>query len=145
MIEDLVDRLRLLRSTGIGPVTFRHLIARFGSPAAALAAVPDLARRGGGKAPALKTAADAEREIAKVEKLGAKFLALGQGLYPRLLAEMEDAPPLLIAKGNLKLLDRQCVAIVGARNASAAACRFARGLSHGLGHPRAAASRPCCA
>jgi len=106
---------------------------RFGTPSAALAAVPDLARRGGGKAPALQTVADAEREIARIERLGAKWLALGQGLYPRLLAELEDAPPLLIAKGDLNLLDRQAVAIVGARNASAAACRFARGLAHDLG------------
>jgi len=131
--EDLVDSLRLLRTPGIGPVTYRQLIARFGSPAAALAAVPDLARRGGGKTPSLRTRADADRELAKVEKLGAKWLALGQGLYPRLLAELEDAPPLLIAKGDLSLLDRQAVAIVGARNASAAACRFARGLAHDLG------------
>ena len=58
---------------------------------------------------------------------------LGQGLYPRLLAEMEDAPPLLTAKGDLNVLDRQAVAIVGARHASAAACRFARGLAHDLG------------
>jgi len=133
LIEDLVDRLRLLRTPGIGPVTYRQLIARFGTPAAALAAVPDLARRGGGKAPALRTAAEAEREIARVEKFGARFLALGQGLYPRLLAETEDAPPLLIVKGDLNLLDRQAVAIVGARNSSAAACRFARGLAHDLG------------
>ena len=70
-------------------MTYRQLIARFGTPAAALAAVPDLARRGGGKAPALRTTADAEREIAWVEKLGAKWLMLGQGLYPRLLAETE--------------------------------------------------------
>ncbi len=95
--------------------------------------MPDLARRGGGKVPSLRTRADAEREMAKVEKLGAKWLVLGQGLYPRLLAELEDAPPLLIAKGDLNLLDRQAVAIVGARNASAAACRFARGLAHDLG------------
>jgi DNA processing protein len=95
--------------------------------------VPDLARRGGGKVPALSTREDAEREIAKVEKLGAKFIVLGLGLYPRLLCELEDAPPLLMAKGNLNLLDRQAVAIVGARNASAAACRFARGLAHDLG------------
>jgi len=95
--------------------------------------VPDLARRGGGKVPALRSVADAEREIGKVEKLGAKWLVLGQGLYPRLLAELEDAPPLLMARGNLNLLDRQAVAIVGARNASAAACRFARGLAHDLG------------
>jgi DNA processing protein len=46
---------------------------------------------------------------------------------------MEDDPPLLIAKVNINLLDRQAVAIVGARNASAAACRFARGLAHDLG------------
>ena len=133
MIEDLVDRLRLLRTPGIGPVTYRQLIARFGTPAAALAAVPDLARRGGGKVPPLLTVSDAEREIARVEKLGARWLALGQGLYPRLLAQTEDAPPLLIASGNLNLLDRQAVSIVGARNASAAACRFARGLAHDLG------------
>jgi len=133
LIEDLIDRLRLLRTPGIGPVTYRQLLMRFGTPAAALAAVPDLARRGGGKVPALSTVADAEREIARVDKLGAKFLALGQGLYPRLLAELEDAPPLLVAKGILNLLDRQSVAIVGARNASAAACRFGRGLAHDLG------------
>jgi DNA processing protein len=122
-----------LRTPGIGPVTYRQLIARFGTPAAALAAVPDLARRGGGKAPALRTRDDAEREIAKVEKFGARFVTLGQGLYPRLLTELEDAPPLLIAKGNVALLDKQSVAVVGARNASAAACRFARGLAHDLG------------
>ena len=133
MIEDLVDRLRLLRTPGIGPVTFRQLIMRFGNARAALAAVPDLARRGGGAPPRLFGRDDAEREIARVDKLGAKWLALGQGLYPRLLAELEDAPPLLVAKGNLNLLDRMAVAIVGARNASAAACRFARGLAHDLG------------
>jgi DNA processing protein len=125
--------LRLARSPGIGPVTYRQLIARFGSARAALDAVPDLARRGGGSAPKLFSRDQAEREIDRVEKLGARYLVLGQGLYPRLLAEMEDAPPLLMAEGDLGLLERQAVAIVGARNASAAACRFARGLAHDLG------------
>jgi DNA processing protein len=133
LTDELVDRLRLVRTAGIGPVTFRQLIRRFGSAAAALDAVPDLARRGGGKPPRLWERAEAEREIGRVEKLGARYLTLGQGLYPRLLAELEDAPPLLIARGNLNLLDRMAVAIVGARNASAAACRFARGLAHDLG------------
>ena len=122
-----------MRTPGIGPVTYRQLIARFGTAGAALAAVPDLARRGGGKVPAIRTRDEAEREIARVDRLGAKWLVLGQGLYPRLLAELEDAPPLLTARGELNLLDRQSVAIVGARNASAAACRFARGLAYDLG------------
>ena len=133
MSEDIIDRIRLARSPGIGPITFRQLLQRFGSAGAALAALPDLARRGGGSAPRIVSADDAEREYAGVQRLGARYLTLGQGLYPRLLAELEDAPPLLIAKGNLKLLDRPAVAMVGARNASAAACRFARGLAHDLG------------
>ena len=133
MSSDLVDRLRLVRSPGIGPVTFRQLLARFGSPAAALEAVPNLAARGGGKSPRLASVADAEREIARVEALGGRYLILGQGLYPRALAELDDAPPLLTAQGDLKLLDKPMVAIVGARNASAAACRFARQLAYDLG------------
>ena len=133
LIEDLIDRLRLVRSPGIGPITYRQLVARFGSAGAALAAVPDLARRGGGAPPRIFGRDEAEREIARVEKFGARYVALAHGLYPRLLAQLEDAPPLLIAKGELKLLDRPSVAIVGARNASAAACRFARGLAYDLG------------
>jgi DNA processing protein len=133
MADDLIDRLRLVRTAGIGPVNYRQLIARFGSAAEALRAVPDLARRGGGRAPAICTPADAEREIASVERLGARHLLIGQGLYPSLLAQLDDAPPALVAKGQLKLLDGIAIAIVGARNASAAACRFARGLAHDLG------------
>jgi DNA processing protein len=131
--DDLLARIRLIRSASIGPVTYRQLIARFGGAQAALDAIPDLARRGGGKPPRLFGRDEAERERAKIEKLGARYLTLGQGLYPSLLAELDDAPPLLIARGDLKLLDRPAVAIVGARNASAAACRFARGLAHDLG------------
>lgn len=130
---DLIDRLRLIRTPGIGPVAYRQLMLRFGDAGAALAAIPDLARRGGGKVPTVFAKDKAEREIEAVESLGARYLVLGQGLYPRALAEMEDAPPLLTAKGRFDLLDRPTVAIVGARNASAAACRFARGLAHDLG------------
>ncbi|MEO5809936.1 MAG: DNA-processing protein DprA [Sphingomicrobium sp.] len=130
---DLVARLRLIRTPGIGPIAFRQLLARFGSAAAALDAIPDLARRGGGKAPTVTPLALAEREIAAVEKAGATFLSIGQGLYPRALAELENAPVLLTIKGDLALLERPLIAIVGARNASAAACRFARTLAHDLG------------
>jgi DNA processing protein len=131
--DDLIARIRLIRSPSIGPVTYRQLIARFGSAQSALDAIPDLARRGGGKPPRLFTSNEAEREVARAEKLGARYLTLGQGLYPSLLAELDDAPPLLISKGDLRLLDRPSVAMVGARNASAAACRFARTLAHNLG------------
>jgi DNA processing protein len=130
---DLIDRLRLIRTPGIGPIAYRQLLLRFGSAEAALAAIPDLARRGGGKVPPLFPADKARREIDTVDRLGAHYLVLGQGLYPTALAALDAAPPLVIAKGNFALFERPMVAMVGARNASAAACRFARGLAKELG------------
>jgi DNA processing protein len=131
--EDQIARLRLIRSDNVGPVTYFQLLARFGSAAAALDAIPDLAARGGGRAPRLAARAVVEREMERVDRFGARYLFLGQGLYPPLLAELENAPPALIAKGHLSLLEKPAVAMVGARNASAAACRFARQLAQDLG------------
>jgi len=95
--------------------------------------VPGLAVQGGGRAPRLATAEEAEREMARVEALGARYLFVGQPPFPPLLAAIETAPPALIVAGDTTLLDRPTVAIVGARNASAAACRFARMIAHQLG------------
>ena len=129
---DARDKLRLIRSANVGPVTYFQLIARFGSAAAALDAIPNLAARGGGRAPQIARLADVEAEMRAVEKLGARYLFVGEGLYPALLANLDTAPPALIVRGRLDLLERPTIAIVGARNASAAACRFARGLAHDL-------------
>lgn len=130
---DAIARLRLIRTAQVGPVTYAQLIARFGSADAAIAALPQLAARGGGKPPAVAPVALAERELATVRRLGARHLFLGQPNYPALLAELDDAPPALIVRGDTGLLARTPVAMVGARNASAAACRFARQLAAELG------------
>jgi DNA processing protein len=130
---DQIARLRLIRSDQIGPITYFQLIARFGTAQAALDAIPDLAARGGGRPPRLATREQVEREVIEIERIGARYLFLGDGPYPPLLAETETAPPALIARGDLALLDRPAVALVGARNASAAACRFARQLAFELG------------
>ena len=130
---DQLARLRLIRSENIGPITYFQLLARFGSAQAAIDAIPDLAARGGGRAPKLASRAAVEREVEEVARIGARYLFLGQGLYPPLLAELETAPPALIVQGHLTLLDKTAVAMVGARNASAAACRFARMLAQKLG------------
>jgi DNA processing protein len=130
---DQIARLRLIRSDNIGPITYFQLLARFGSASAAIEAVPRLAARGGGREPKLAAKAEIEREMDEVSRLGARYLFLGDNAYPALLAEIETAPPALIASGDLGLLARQAVALVGARNASAAACRFARQLARELG------------
>lgn len=129
---DAFDRLRLIRSGQIGPVTYFHLINRFGSARAALEAIPMLAARGGGKTPRIADADTIRREIDAVTALGARHLFVGEPDYPALLAEIDTAPPALIVRGDTSLAARQVIAIVGARNASAAACRFARELAHQL-------------
>lgn len=127
-----IARLRLIRSENVGPVTFRQLIGRFGSGRAALDALPDLARRGGRPTLRIATAAQAEAELAAVERFGGRMLFWGLAPYPRLLAEIDDAPPVVATRGDVRLLDRPTVAMVGARNASAAAIRFARGMAADL-------------
>jgi DNA processing protein len=131
--NEQISKLRLSRSDSIGPVTFQQLMLRFGSAAAALGAIPDLAARGGGRVRRLASTNEVEREIAAVARLGARYLFRDEPGYPALLREVESAPSVLVALGRLELLERRSVALVGARNASAAACRFARQLAQGLG------------
>ncbi len=130
---DQIARLRLIRSDNIGPVSYFHLLARFGSAEAAIAALPDLAARGGGRAPAVAESDRIEQELERVGRLGAQHLFHGDEAYPELLAALEAPPPVLIVQGDLTLFARPAVAMVGARNASAAACRFARQLARTLG------------
>jgi DNA processing protein len=118
-------RIRLLRSPNIGPISYRQLLARFGSAAAALDALPDLASRG--RAPYRPASAEAiEREVTAVRAAGARYLFHDQPDYPALLAELDSAPPVLTCRGHLALASQPCVAVVGARNASAAAVKLAR-------------------
>lgn len=127
-----IARLRLIRTSNIGPVSWRQLMQRFGSGEAALDALPDLALRGGRAKLRIASAEAAERECARVTDLGARHLFIDDADYSPLLRAVEGAPPVLIVRGDTAMLVRPCVAIVGARNASAAACRFARQLAADL-------------
>lgn len=131
--RDRFDRVRLIRSPNVGPVAFRQLIARFGTAGRALEALPHLAARGGARSFRAADATLVEREMQQVERIGGRYLMLGDADYPSLLAEASAAPPLLMARGAAAVGNRPVVAIVGARNASAAAVRFARGLAQDLG------------
>ena len=117
-----------------GPRTFRALINHFGGARAALAALPDLARRGGASRLArVYSRDDAERELKAAKALGVTFCASGEEDYPLRLQMIDDAPPLLAVRGSSAVLKMPMVAMVGARNASAAGVRFAERLAHDLG------------
>lgn len=126
--------LRLIRSEHVGPVTYRHLLGRFGTAEAALAGLPALARKGGRRRP-IRTCPqpEAERELESLSVLGGRMVMLGEAAYPVALAALEDGPPVLSLLGRDEVLSLPAVAMVGARNASANACRFAENLAQGLG------------
>src|SRR5215475_12156156 len=129
-----LDWLRLIRTENVGPIGFRHLLQRFGSARAALDALPQLARRAGRTRPLkLCPAAEAEREMEALHRLGARLVGRGEPAYPVPLAAIEDAPPLLCVLGDISLLNRRTVAVVGARAASANGRRLAEDIARDLG------------
>jgi DNA processing protein len=130
---DRIDRLRLVRTEGVGPVTYRRLLDRYRTPAAALEALPRLARAGGHPNPPPPISpADAQRELDRTQALGGRMVFLGDPEYPPLLAMMDDAPPCLTVSGNAALTQNRCVAMVGGRNASANGQRMAETLAADL-------------
>ena len=128
------DWLRLIRSENVGPRTFRALINNCGSASAALEALPDLARRGGGtKAIRIATIDEIERELEAGRRVGVRFIALGEPEYPPALRQIDSAPPIIALRGRDEALQQPAVAIVGSRNASAAGLTFTERLARGIG------------
>ncbi len=125
-------RLRLARSQNVGPRTFFHLIRRFGSAERALMCLPDLAARGGKQDYSICPAEDAQAEIAAGNRLGAVMLQAGDSQFPRLLAQIDPAPPIVWVLGDTEIFKRRAIAIVGARNASALGLRTTRRLAREL-------------
>lgn len=114
-------RVRLARGARIGPVSFHEALAHFGSARAACREIP------------VAPEAEILNEIRAIEAINGRFLVFGDPAYPEPLAQVPDAPPVLTALGNPALLARPMLAIVGARDASAAGQRFAEHLAKALG------------
>jgi DNA processing protein len=132
--EQRIDWLRLIRSENVGPRTFRALVGHCGSARLALDRLPELARRGGASGkPRICSHADAEREIRAAAAMGVRLVADGEPDYPPRLSMIDDAPPLLAVRGQISALALPMVAIVGARNASAAGVKFAERIARDLG------------
>lgn len=130
---DRLARLRLLRSRKVGPVTFRRLLADHGSAAAALNALPRIAEAAGVSGYTICPEGVALAEMKAAKRAGAAMLCLGDAAYPTALGDLSDAPPILWALGDLGLMARPMVAVVGTRNASSLGARMATRLATDLG------------
>jgi DNA processing protein len=129
--DEKLDWLRLIRSEGVGPRSFRGLLDRYGNAAAALAALPRLHRESG-RALHVCTKEEAQNEWAASSRLGVAYIGLGEEAYPAALAATSDAPPLIAVRGDKAVLKRPMIAIVGSRNASALGLRFTERLAREL-------------
>ncbi|HVW72745.1 MAG TPA: DNA-processing protein DprA [Rhizomicrobium sp.] len=125
--------LRLARTGNVGPVTFRNLLARFGSASAALEELPRMAHRGGAANFVLPPEEDSARELEALAKQGGRLIASCEAEFPPGLKALEAPPPVLSVLGHPHLLQKEMIAIVGARNASALARKFADILARELG------------
>jgi DNA processing protein len=129
-----LDWLQLIRTESIGPITFYRLLAKFRSAGAALRALPAFARSAGrSDAISIHDRAAAEEEMRQAEDLGCRFIAACEPDYPPMFLPIGDRPPIVCVKGHAGLLQRPAVAVIGARNASAAGRKMARNLAEGLG------------
>lgn len=127
--QERLCRLRLIRSENIGPINFDQLLAKFGSAAAALEALPELTRKRPIKICSIQ---DAQVELDRAQAVSARFVVKSEPDYPPLLRHSDGAPPLLCIKGKATLLTQDAVAIVGSRNASANGKRLARSFAADL-------------
>ena len=131
--EDVVDRLRLLRSRRVGAVTYRRLMAEHGTATAALAALPAIAGAAGVTDYQVCSRDTVLAEARAGRAAGARLVVEGTPTYPDAFADIPDAPPLFWTIGDTALLQRPLVAIVGARNASSLGLRMAKRLAKDLG------------
>ncbi|GBQ95377.1 DNA-processing protein DprA [Gluconobacter cerinus] len=128
--QERLDAMRLARTPGVGPINFSRLLCQYGSPTAALSALPERMRQAGRlDLPVIPSANQMADEVETLRKMGGNVLIRGDANYPLMLSFIKDAPPVLFVQGDPAKLSLRSVGIVGARNASAAGIRMAESLS----------------
>lgn len=135
--EELRYLLALHRAPGIGPITFKDLIARFGSAELVFQAAPLLSPEGRLTASVLAYLKNpdwsaVEKDLVWAEHSSNHILTQTDEHYPRLLSQIHDLPPLLFVRGDPTILKQPQIAIVGSRNPSTMGSETTHGFGRGL-------------
>ena len=131
--DDRFHRLRLLRSRRVGISTYKRLLIEHGTAQNALAALPEVARAAGVSRYEICPEGVVHAELKSGRLAGATLIDTATRLYPPQLRDLSDAPPFLWAIGDISLLQRPAISMVGARNASSLGTRMAKSLAAELG------------
>ncbi len=120
--KKLIQYIQLINTPGIGPVNFKKVVSRFGGVEKALAEISRKRK--------VFPMAKAEEELMTAEIKNVKIITIEDEQYPYNLKQIEDAPPILYALGDVTLLQNDnMLAVVGSRNASLSARRLAGQIS----------------
>lgn len=134
--QEKIARLRILRSDSIGATTFWNVIKSYGSATEAISNKSDLSRKFTQKIDLVSEEKVLE-ELMLLKKMGSRMVFLEDELYPPLLRNIPDPPPILTFYGNkdrlLQFYRRNTVSIVGSRNSSIHANKFCTHLAEELG------------
>ena len=109
-MSDLFEKLLLFRMPGVGAAKYAKLIQKFGSARAVhqYIDVPD------------KLKDDVLREMERAERLNIHYISDEDDMYPQNLKKIPNHPPVITVRGNLDVLSRPMVGMVGTRHATAA-------------------------
>lgn len=120
--QKLISYIQLINTSGIGPVNFKKIVARYGNAEKALEELA-LKRK-------IFPKAKAEEELMTAEIKKVQIITIEDELYPYNLKQIEDAPPILYALGDVSLLKNDnMLAVVGSRNASLSARKLAEQIA----------------
>jgi DNA processing protein len=127
----------LALTPGIGPGRFQAILEVCHTASGAFSAPFEFLRSAAGISAAAATAiatgniANGARVVETTERLGGRVIIGSDAEYPGLLRVIPEPPPVLFVLGNLSLLDRPAVAIVGSRDHSPYGGEVARRLAWG--------------
>lgn len=111
--------LQLMRTHGIGPVSFNSLMGLYPNAVAAVADLPRLCEQRKRKILTPPSVDEVYQEYEKLTALGGQFVFMEDENYPPLLRHIHDVPPVLSVIGDATTLRGKSFGIVGTRNASA--------------------------
>lgn len=117
--DDIFHKLLVLRSPGIGPVTYADLLDRFGSAVAVVASM----------ALSDDFIDSVKREMDLATSLNVHYIDDESDDYPALLKAVKNHPPILCVRGNPLTLKKKTVGMVGTRHATAGGMRFMTDLA----------------
>ena len=130
-MDDLLNKLLILRTPGIGPVKYRNLLHQYGNDGAILESL----RLDNDFIDSVK------REMDKAHDLHIEYICDNDSRYPTNLLNIKNHPIIICARGNIETLSKKSVAIVGTRHATVAGMNFISDLAQSFsGHDYAVVS-----